>query len=79
VIALNGHQIVIDPVGGEQIVDTTGAGDLWAAGFLYGLVHQLPIAQCGMLGSHCGYAVCKDVGATIVESDWKKIRELMEV
>ena len=78
VIALDGHRIPIDPVGGDRVVDTTGAGDLWAAGFLHGLVRQMPIARCGMLGSHCGYAVCKDVGATIAASDWKKIRKLME-
>lgn len=78
VIALNGHQITIDPVGDGQVVDTTGAGDLWAAGFLYGLVRQLPIARCGMLGSHCGYTVCKDMGATIAASEWEKIRKLLE-
>lgn len=80
VIALDGRHITIDPVGGDgQVVDTTGAGDLWAAGFLYGLVRQLPIARCGMLGSRCGYAVCKDVGATIGASDWEEIRELLSI
>jgi sugar/nucleoside kinase (ribokinase family) len=79
VIALNGSHIAIEPVGDGQVVDTTGAGDLWASGFLYGLVRQLPIAQCGILGSHCGYAVCKDMGATLAESEWAKIRKLVEV
>jgi sugar/nucleoside kinase (ribokinase family) len=78
VIALNGHHVAIDPVGDGQVVDTTGAGDLWAAGFLYGLVRRLPIARCGMLGSHCGYAVCKEMGATIAASDWNEIRKLLE-
>jgi sugar/nucleoside kinase (ribokinase family) len=35
----------------ETIVDTTGAGDLYAAGFLYGLTHGVPLAECGRLGS----------------------------
>jgi sugar/nucleoside kinase (ribokinase family) len=35
----------------ETIVDTTGAGDLYAAGFLYGLTHGAPYAECGRLGS----------------------------
>jgi sugar/nucleoside kinase (ribokinase family) len=78
VIALDDRHITIDPVGDGRVVDTTGAGDLWAAGFLYGLVRQLPIDRCGMLGSHCGYTVCKDVGATIAASDWKKIRKRLE-
>jgi hypothetical protein len=31
-----------------------------------------------MLGSHCGYADSKEMGATIAASDWKKIRKLLE-
>jgi sugar/nucleoside kinase (ribokinase family) len=33
-----------------RVVDTTGAGDLFAAGFLYGLTRDLPLAECGRLG-----------------------------
>ena len=35
----------------ERIVDTTGAGDLFAAGFLYGLTRDLSLADCGRLGT----------------------------
>jgi sugar/nucleoside kinase (ribokinase family) len=35
----------------ERVVDTTGAGDLFAAGFLYGLTRDLPLAECGRLGT----------------------------
>jgi sugar/nucleoside kinase (ribokinase family) len=59
---------------GEAIVDTTGAGDLWAAGFLYGLTQGYPLAQCGMLGSACGYEVCRTIGAAIPEEGWRRIR-----
>ena len=34
-----------------KLVDTTGAGDLFAAGFLYGLARNLPFKQCGELGA----------------------------
>ena len=34
-----------------QIVDTTGAGDLFAAGFLHGLTQDQPLAECGRLGA----------------------------
>ena len=33
-----------------QVVDTTGAGDQYAAGFLVGLARGLPLADCGRLG-----------------------------
>jgi sugar/nucleoside kinase (ribokinase family) len=33
-----------------RVVDTTGAGDLYAAGFLYGFTRDLPLAECGRLG-----------------------------
>ena len=35
----------------RQVIDTTGAGDLYAAGFLYGLTTGRPLAECGQLGS----------------------------
>ncbi|HTK35758.1 MAG TPA: adenosine kinase [Caulobacteraceae bacterium] len=35
----------------ERVVDTTGAGDLFAAGFLHGLTQDLPLAECGRLGA----------------------------
>ena len=35
----------------DRVVDTTGAGDQYAAGFLYGLAHHRPLPECGRLGS----------------------------
>jgi sugar/nucleoside kinase (ribokinase family) len=69
---------VVAPLGDGAAVDTTGAGDLWAAGFLYGLVNGLDMAQSGALGSACGYEVCQVVGATIPEAGWQRIRRLLE-
>jgi sugar/nucleoside kinase (ribokinase family) len=43
------HVLPAAPIG--RLVDTTGAGDLYAAGLLYGLTHDLPLAACGRLGS----------------------------
>jgi sugar/nucleoside kinase (ribokinase family) len=47
----------------EEVVDTTGAGDLYAAGFLFGLTHGQPLARCGELGSVCAAEVISHVGA----------------
>lgn len=46
----------------ERIVDTTGAGDLYAAGFLYGLTHGSDLATCGRLGSLCAAEIISHVG-----------------
>ena len=50
-IAHNGIVTAIKPLRGGKIIDTTGAGDLWAAGFLYGITRGLSIEKSGILGS----------------------------
>ena len=47
----------------REVVDTTGAGDLYAAGFLFGLTHGETLARCGELGSLCAAEVISHVGA----------------
>jgi sugar/nucleoside kinase (ribokinase family) len=55
------ERIAAAPV--ERVVDTTGAGDLYAAGLLYGLTHDLPLAACGRLASLTAAAVLGHYGA----------------
>ena len=45
------------------MVDTTGAGDLYAAGFLYGFTTAASLADCGRLGSVAAAEVISHVGA----------------
>lgn len=45
------------------VVDTTGAGDLYAAGFLYGYTRSMPLAQCARIGSIAAAEVLSHVGA----------------
>jgi sugar/nucleoside kinase (ribokinase family) len=52
--------VAADPVG--TVVDTTGAGDLFAAGFLYGLANGKSLAECGRLGNICAGEVICHVG-----------------
>lgn len=47
----------------ETVVDTTGAGDLYAAGFLYGLTHGRDPAACARLGGRCAAEVISHLGA----------------
>jgi sugar/nucleoside kinase (ribokinase family) len=76
-IAYNNEILPICPQGNGHAIDTTGAGDLWAAGFLYGLVNGYPLEKCGALGSACGYEVCQVMGANIPEAGWERIRKLV--
>jgi len=46
-----------------DVVDTTGAGDLYAAGFLYGLTHGQEPPGCARLGSVCAAEVISHIGA----------------
>jgi sugar/nucleoside kinase (ribokinase family) len=77
VVSHRGNIVKIPPTGTGNIIDTTGAGDLWASGFLYGLVNELPLEQCGKIASACGYEVCRVVGAVIPDDGWERIRSLI--
>ncbi|HWK46759.1 MAG TPA: adenosine kinase [Stellaceae bacterium] len=46
-----------------RVVDTTGAGDLYAAGFLHGLTTERPLATCARLGGVCAAEVISHYGA----------------
>jgi sugar/nucleoside kinase (ribokinase family) len=47
----------------RRVVDTTGAGDLYASGVLFGLTRGLPLPTCGALGSVCAAEIIGHVGA----------------
>ncbi len=47
----------------DRVVDTTGAGDLYAAGFLYGYTHGRAPLECGQLGAICAGEVISHYGA----------------
>lgn len=53
----------VAPAPVARVIDTTGAGDLYAAGFLYGLTHGSDLATCGKLGSLCAAEIIAHVGA----------------
>jgi sugar/nucleoside kinase (ribokinase family) len=76
-ISHEGRVIRVPACGDGAAVDTTGAGDLWAAGFLYGLVEGYEFEACGALGSACGFEVCRVVGASIPADGWERIRKLL--
>jgi sugar/nucleoside kinase (ribokinase family) len=65
VIVRQGEQHVQAATPVEQVIDTTGAGDAYCAGFLYGWVHDKSLAECARAGTLCATAVIQQVGARI--------------
>lgn len=66
-------QVAPEPV--TQVVDTTGAGDLYAAGFLYGYTRDLPLAQCGRIASIAAAEIITQIGARPQRSLEKLLKE----
>lgn len=58
-----------------KALDTTGAGDLWAAGFLFGLTEDLGIENAARLGCKVGSEVVQVMGAVIPDAGWQRIHE----
>jgi sugar/nucleoside kinase (ribokinase family) len=67
----------IPPVLVTDPVDTTGAGDAWAAGFLYGHLNGWPAAKSGALGSVLGAATVRHIGHALPPAEWERIRGLI--
>ena len=65
VIVHGDEKIVQAAAGVEAIVDTTGAGDAYCAGFLFGWANDLPLSQCAQYGTHCATQVIQQLGARI--------------
>ncbi len=61
-----------------EAVDTTGAGDCWAAGFLAGYLRNLPLDVCGTLGAMAGAAVVQVTGAQPSREQWLQVRGYLE-
>jgi sugar/nucleoside kinase (ribokinase family) len=57
-----------------KCIDTTGAGDLYAAGFLYGFAQDLSLEKCGILGSFLAGKVIEIVGARMDKDKFAEIR-----
>ncbi len=69
----NGREFEI-PAFATKAVDTTGAGDMFAGGFMYGLLVHKDIKLAGILGSYAASKIVSQFGARL-QSDHKQVLE----
>ncbi len=72
-VAHQGEVHKIEPMHAARVVDTTGAGDLWAAGFLFGWSQKRPLTECAKIGSILGAAVVQEQGSSLPDHVWDDI------
>lgn len=68
-----GSEKVFVPAHQVDCIDTTGAGDLYAAGFIYGLIHGCTLSVSGQIGTLLAAHVIQAVGAKIEDHRWDGI------
>lgn len=60
-----------------DVVDTTGAGDLYASGFLYGLIHGLSLEKCGKIGSVLAGKTIEVIGPKMTNAQWITVKKIV--
>lgn len=70
-LAHEGNLHRIEPVAVADVIDTNGAGDAWAAGFLFGYLRGWPLPDCGALASLLGAETVMHMGPIIPEAHWQ--------
>lgn len=67
----------VQPINANS-VDTTGAGDLYAAGFIFGLIKNYPLNRCGDLGSLLAGKTIEVIGPKMDSVKWAEVRSLIQ-
>jgi len=76
----SGNSIVRIDALPSKIKDTTGAGDLFASGFIYGMSKSLDLDRSGFIGSLLASKVIEVIGAKMTESTWEMLRrQIMQI
>lgn len=71
---VTGDRVIRIGVRPSRPIDTTGAGDLYASGFLYGMIMGYDLETCGKIGSILAGRVIELIGAKMDESHWEILR-----
>ena len=68
------EEIKVSAISVQKVVDTTGAGDYFASGFLYGLTCGYSLDKCAKIGSILSGNVIQVIGTTIPQERWDEIK-----
>jgi sugar/nucleoside kinase (ribokinase family) len=77
-ICRRGDEIVRDPGFPMQVIDTTGAGDSFNGGFLYGWLHNWELADALALGCACGSLSTQAAGGTAAQATLAQAQALVQ-
>ncbi|MEM7600443.1 MAG: adenosine kinase [Verrucomicrobiota bacterium] len=72
-IASEGEVHRVEPIVIPQAIDTTGAGDYWAGGFLHAWLQGKSLPECGRYGSILGAEVVQILGASLHDDRWEAL------
>lgn len=73
---VSGNEFHKIPAARVRCIDSTGAGDLYAAGFLYGYARDLSLDKCARIGTVCAGHVITFVGAKMDDRTWQSINAI---
>ena len=77
-VGINDQGIIRQEAFNVKTVDTTGAGDVYHGGYIYGLLNGWEMGECMRFASACAALKCKETGAQNGISDIKAVRKFME-
>ena len=76
-IMREGEKVFVEAWPVEKVVDTTAAGDFYAAGVMYGLMNNCSLTQCAQVGTILSGHVIQIVGTQLAEEVWGEIKSLI--
>ena len=68
------ERVRLDAMEVEKVVDTTAAGDFFAAGVMYGLMNDCSLCQCAELGTLLSGHVIQTIGTKLSVETWNEIK-----
>ena len=76
-IMRGGERIFAEAWPVDKVIDTTAAGDFYAAGVMYGLMNDCSLEQCAQVGTILSGHVIQIVGTQLVEETWEQMKNLI--